>query len=238
MSLIKKFQDKPFKLLSIFGCIYLIFTILLNVFTGFSYSESILPFAKLISYVAEVLVLVLFVLTFFFCDNHYLYYVGVEILIFSNLYAGRIYGALFLSSLLLVLLVTEKQIFTLKNLIIYIGLEIAKLGLVIQYGVADFFNYVGLSLFYLCTIGCMNLLFRHAYSKKENTSLNLDDYKFTDRQKDCIKEIVLNNITIKALALNHNVSESAIKKDLANIYTELGITGKADLKALFIDYKF
>ena len=49
---------------------------------------------------------------------------------------------------------------------------------------------------------------------------------------------VVNNTTIKALAIDYNVSESAIKKDLSHIYTVLGITGKADLKALFIGYKF
>ena len=90
----------------------------------------------------------------------------------------------------------------------------------------------------MCTIGCLNLLFRHAYDKKESGAVSLDDYKLSDRQKDCIKEIVVNNTTIKALAINHNVSESAIKKDLAHIYSVLGITGKADLKALFIGYKF
>ncbi len=162
----------------------------------------------------------------------------MEILIFSDLYTGEIYTALFLSSLLLVLLITENRIISFRNLIIYIGLEIAKLGLVIQYGVVDFFNYFGLSLFSLCIIGCMNLLFRHAYNRKDNATFNIDNYKFSDRQKECIKEIVMDNVTIKALAINYNVRESAIKKDLAYIYNELGITGKADLKALFIDYKF
>jgi len=76
------------------------------------------------------------------------------------------------------------------------------------------------------------------YITTEPPSVNLDDLKLTDRQKNCIKEIVLNNTTIKALAIDYNVSESAIKKDLAHIYKVLGITGKADLKALFIDYKF
>lgn len=234
----KKFLDKPFRLLSVFGCIYMIITIALNLLTGFTYSDSIFPYAELISYFSELIVIILFVLTYFLCDIHYLYYIGVEILIFSNLYAGRIYASLFLSSILLVILVTEKKIITKRNLIIYAVIEIVKMIMVIPYGVSDFFNYIGLSLFYLCTVGCMNLLFRHAYSKKDSLTLNLDDYKFTERQKDCIKETVLNNITIKALALNHNVSESTIKKDLAHIYNELGIVGKADLKALFIDYKF
>ena len=102
----------------------------------------------------------------------------------------------------------------------------------------SFFEYVGISLFSLCTIGCLNLLFRHAYDKKESEPISLDDYKFSDRQKDCIKEIVLNNTTIKALAITHGVSESAIKKDLLHIYSVLGILGKADLKALFIGYEF
>ena len=76
------------------------------------------------------------------------------------------------------------------------------------------------------------------YDKKDSAPVRLEDYRLSDRQKDCIKEIVVNNTTIKALAINHNVSESAIKKDLSHIYTSLGITGKADLKALFIGYEF
>ncbi|MBP5752175.1 MAG: hypothetical protein J6W60_04865, partial [Treponema sp.] len=124
------------------------------------------------------------------------------------------------------------------RVIIYLAIEIIKLALVIPYGAKSFFEYFGITLFSVCTIGCLNLLFRHAYDKKESGAVSLDDYKLSDRQKDCIKEIVLNNTTIKALAINHNVSESAIKKDLAHIYSVLGITGKADLKALFIGYKF
>ena len=113
-------------------------------------------------------------------------------------------------------------------------LEVAKIALVVPYGVKTFFEYAGIVLFSLCTIGCINLLFRHAYDKKDAGKISLDDYKFTERQKDCIRETVLNNTTIKALAITHKVSESAIKKDLSHIYSVLGITGKADLKALFI----
>ena len=132
----------------------------------------------------------------------------------------------------------EKTRISKANLIIYLVLEIIKLLLVIPYGVRSFLEYIGISLFSLCTIGCINLLFRHAYDKKDSGSISLDDYRLSDRQKNCIKEIVVNNTTIKALAIDYNVSESAIKKDLAHIYNVLGITGKADLKALFIGYKW
>lgn len=234
----KNLIEKPFKLLSIFGCLYLLIVIVANLFTGFSYNESQMPYAKTIFLVSAGVSLLFCVLTFFFYNKHFLYYISIEIMILGNLYTGEIYVALFLSSLLLVILVTEKKIVSRINLIIYVSLEVIKLILVMPYGVTQFFNYVGLTLFYLCTIGCMNLLFRHAYSKKDNSHLTLDDLKLSDRQKNCIEEIVLNNTTIKALAINHNVSESAIKKDLAHIYKQLGITGKADLKALFIGYKF
>lgn len=232
------FLDKPFKLVSLVGSVYLIISIVLNIFTGFSYNKSVLPYSKLITFTTEGIAFVLCLLTFIFSTKHYLYYTSLEILIFGNLYTGEIYPSLFLSSLLLVLLVTEHKIMRKRNLILYSILEIGKLALVIPYGVTSFFNYVGLTLFYMCTIGCINLLFRHAYNRKDTTSINLDDYKLSDRQKNCIKEIVQNNTTIKALAIDYNVSESAIKKDLAHIYDTLGITGKADLKALFIGYKF
>ena len=132
----------------------------------------------------------------------------------------------------------ENKFVSKPKLIIYIALEVFKIILVVPYGVKTFFEYTGIILFSLCTIGCINLLFRHAYEKKDAGAINLDNYRFSDRQKDCIKEIVLNNTTIKALAINHKVSESAIKKDLSHIYNVLGITGKADLKALFIGYQF
>ena len=132
----------------------------------------------------------------------------------------------------------ENRLASRLKLGIYLALEVVKLALVIPYGVRSFFEYLGITLFALATIGCINLLFRHAYDKKDAGTINLDDYKFTERQLDCIKETVVNNTTIKALAINHNVSESAIKKDLAHIYSVLGITGKADLKALFIGYDF
>lgn len=234
----KKLLNKPFKLISIIGCFYVTVTIIINLFTGFSFQNSYYPFSKPITFIAEGIVLTLFVITCFLDAKHYLYFIGLEILVFLNLYTGNLYTALFISSILLVLLLTESMAISAKMIVIYTLIEIAKLALVIPYGVTEFFNYVGLTLFALCTIGCINLLFRHAYSKKNTETLSLEDLKLSDRQKNCIKEIVLNNTTIKALSIDYNVSESAIKKDLAHIYKQLGITGKADLKALFIDYKF
>lgn len=232
--MINELYKKPFRFVSIVGCIYLIISFVLNLFTGFSYKDSIYPFADVISFVFEAVAFVLFVLTIIFYNKHLLFYINLEILVFLNLYTANIYISLFLSSILLVLLLTEYESFSGVKIVVYSVVEILKLLMVIPYGVTEFFRYAGLTLFALCSIGFINLLFHHAYSKNDSVSISLDDYKFTDRQKDCIREIVLNNTTIKALAINHNVSESAIKKDLAHIYDVLGITGKADLKALFI----
>ena len=234
----KKFLDKPFRLMAIVGCVFIATMVILTVFTGFSYEQSVMPFAKIVSYAAATIAFILCALTFFFFEKHLFYYSALEILIFSNIYNGRIYTGLFLTAILFILLLLENRLASRTKLIIYLALEIIKILLVIPYGVRSFFEYFGISLFSLATIGCINLLFRHAYGKKETGTINLDDYRLSDRQKNCIKEIVVNNTTIKALAIDYNVSESAIKKDLAHIYSVLGITGKADLKALFIGYKF
>lgn len=236
--MINKLLNKPFKLISLIGCVYLIITIVLNIFTGYSFKNSYYPFSKLITFLAESIVLILFVITLFFNKSHYFYFAGIEILVFLNLYTGNIYTALFLSSVLLSLLLVERKSISGKNIAVYSSVELLKLIIVIPYGITELIYYIGLSLFTLCTIGCINLLFKHAYLRSDSPSINLNDYKFSDRQKNCIKEIVVNNTTIKALAINYKVSESAIKKDLAHIYKILGITGKADLKALFIGYKF
>ncbi|MCR4578721.1 MAG: hypothetical protein K5681_00075 [Treponema sp.] len=238
--LLKKFSDKPFRLMSIIGCLYLIINALLNIFTDFTYSTeaSLFPFSKPIFISAHIIAFLFCVLTFFLYTKHIFYYAGLELLIFVNLYIGEIYSALFMTSILFFLLLLDNKLTSKIHIFLYLLLELAKLAFVFPYGLPAFFEYIGISLFSLCTIACMNLLFRHAYNKKDSSSLSLDDYKFTDRQKDCIKETVLNNTTIKELAINHKVSESAIKKDLSHIYNVLGISGKADLKALFIDYKF
>lgn len=230
----KNFLDKPFRLMSIVGIVYIVLMLLLNFLTDFSYELSIMPYSKIVSYSAYGVGLVLCVLTLFFYNKHILYYAALELLIFSNLYTGRIYTSLFLTSILFILMLLENRLVAKRRLIVYIVLEVAKIALVVPYGVKTFFEYAGIVLFSLCTIGCINLLFRHAYDKKDAGKISLDDYKFTERQKDCIRETVLNNTTIKALAITHKVSESAIKKDLSHIYSVLGITGKADLKALFI----
>lgn len=236
--MIEEFYKKPFRFLSVVGCIYLIISIILNVLTGFGSEGSVYPYADTISLVVEGIALAVFILSIIFYNKHILFYVNLELLVFLNLYANNIYISLFLSSLLLVLLLTEYDYIPPAKIGFYVVLEVVKCCLVIPYGVTEFFRYVGLTLFAFCSIGFINLLFHHAYSQKDVSSISLDDYKFTDRQKDCIKEVVLNNTTIKALAITHKVSESAIKKDLAYIYDVLGITGKADLKALFIGYKF
>ena len=234
----KKFLDKPFRLMALTGCVYLIIMILMNIFTDFSYELSVMPFSRAVSYTAEVAALILCVLSFFLYTHHSIYNIALETLAFSYLYTGRIYTALFLTAILFILLLVENRLMSKVRLSVYLVLEVAKLALVIPYGVRSFFEYIGITLFSLATIGCINLLFRHAYEKKDAGEINLADYKFTARQIDCIKETVVNNTTIKALAITHNVSESAIKKDLAHIYSVLGIAGKADLKALFIGYKF
>ena len=233
-----KLLEKPFRLMAIVGGLFILSLVILTAFTEFSYEQSVMPFAKIISYAAAAVSFILCTLTFFFFEKHIFYYSALEILIFSNIYNGRIYTGLFLTAILFILLLLENRLSSKPRLIIYLVLEIIKLLLVIPYGVRSFFEYFGISLFSLATIGCINLLFRHAYSKKESGDINLDDYWLSDRQKNCIKEIVVNNTTIKALAIDYNVSESAIKKDLSHIYSVLGITGKADLKALFIGYKF
>ena len=236
--ILKKFLDKPFRLMSLIGCVYLIIMILLNIFTDFSYELSVMPYSRTVSYSAEGVALVLCVLSFIFYSKHFFYYAGMEVLILSNLYTGRIYTALFLTAILFVLLMIDNKLASRARLILFLAVEFIKLVLVVPYGARSFFEYIGISLFSLCSIGCINLLFRHAYDKKDSGTIKLEDYKFTARQLDCIKETVVNNTTIKALAITHNVSESAIKKDLAHIYNVLGITGKADLKALFIGYEF
>lgn len=233
----KDLFEKPFKLISLVGCVYIAILIALNLFTGFSYKHSLYPFAAPITYVADAAVFLLFLLTLIF-KTHFIYYIALEILVFVNLYDGVIYTALFVSSILLVLFLTENKKIKKRNILLYSLIALVKLGMIVPYGITEFLNYVALSLFAMCTIGCINLIFRHAYTKKDPAALNLDDYKLTERQKICIKEIVVNNTTIKALAIDFDVSESAIKKDLAHIYKVLGITGKADLKALFIDYDF
>ena len=234
----KKFLDKPFRLMALIGCAYLVIMLLLNICTDFSYELSIMPFSRIVSYSAQGLALLLCLISFFLYTHHSIYYIALETLTISYLYTGRIYTALFLTAILFVLLLLENRLASRLRLGIYLALEAVKLALVIPYGVRSFFEYLGITLFALATIGCINLLFRHAYDKKESGTINLDDYKFSKRQLDCIKETVVNNTTIKALAINHNVSESAIKKDLSHIYNVLGRTGKADLKALFIGYEF
>ena len=234
----KKFLEKPFRLMAIVGCVYILAMVILSVFTDLPEENSPMPFANIVFFAASAIAFILCTLTFFLFEKHIFYYSALEILVFSNIYNGRIYTGLFLTAILFILLLLENRLSSKPRLSIYLVLEAIKLILVIPYGARNFFEYIGISLFSLCTIGCINLLFRHAYDKKDSGAINLDDYRLSDRQKNCIKEIVVNNTTIKALAIDYNVSESAIKKDLAHIYNVLGITGKADLKALFIGYEF
>lgn len=236
--MLEKIYKNPFRLMSIAGCIYLLISFVTNFLTDFSYRDSIFPYANIICIIVEGLVLVIFALCIFFYNKHIIFYTGVELLVFLNIYTNNIYISLFLSSLVLVFILIDNTRISPVMIICYTIAEAVKLAMVVPYGANDFFRYFGLSLFALCSIVCINLLFHHAYSKNETEKLDLNDYKFSDRQKDCIKEIVVNNTTIKELAINHCISESAIKKDLAHIYKVFGITGKADLKALFIGYNF
>lgn len=233
-----KLLEKPYKLLSITGTAFAAALIVLNLISGYFTEGSVFPYAKAAVIAAEAASLVLFILSFIFSSSHVFYYSALELLVLHCLYAGKSYTALFLSSLLLALLMTDKILNRRLYLIIYTAQEILKAALVLPSGTTEFLYYAALDIFSICTICCINLLFHHVYDSRNTSRLDLESLKLTDRQKDCIKEIVLNNTTIKELAINHKVSESAIKKDLGTIYSTLGITGKADLKALFIDYRF
>ena len=63
-----------------------------------------------------------------FYHKHFLYYTGLEILVFSNLYTGRIYTALFMTSILFVLLLFEKRLASKRRLLIFLVIEVAKLA--------------------------------------------------------------------------------------------------------------
>ena len=57
--------DKPFRLMAIVGCVFILTMVILTVFTDFSYEQSVMPFAKIISYAAAAVAFILCTLTFF-----------------------------------------------------------------------------------------------------------------------------------------------------------------------------
>ena len=46
----KKLIDKPYRLMAVIGCVYLIIMGIVNGFTDFSYEQSVMPFSKIVSY--------------------------------------------------------------------------------------------------------------------------------------------------------------------------------------------
>ena len=72
--------------------------------------------------------------------NQFFYYAGLEILVFSYLYTGRIYTALFITSIMFILMLLENRLVSKRRLGLYIALEIAKVFLVVPYGVKTFFE--------------------------------------------------------------------------------------------------
>ena len=106
----KSFLDKPFRLMSIVGFVYLVIMLLLNLLTDFSYELSIMPYSRIVSYSAEGLALLFCILTFCFYNKHFFYYIALEILVFSNLYTGRIYTALFITSIMFILMLLESML--------------------------------------------------------------------------------------------------------------------------------
>ena len=116
----KSFLDKPFRLMSIVGFVYLVIMLLLNLLTDFSYELSIMPYSRIVSYSAEGLALLFCILTFCFYNKHFFYYIALEILVFSNLYTGRIYTALFITSIMFILMLLENRLVSKRKLSLYI----------------------------------------------------------------------------------------------------------------------
>ena len=72
---------------------------------------------------------------------------------------------------------------------------------------------------------------------KENPPVNLSDWNSGSDYKEKLASVV--KLGKKSDLFDYQYFfPDCIKKDLAHIYNVLGITGKADLKALFIGYKF
>ncbi len=165
--------------MSIAGCIYLLISNISSFLTDFSYKDSIYPYAKVVCITVEGIVLVIFALSIFFYNKHILFYTGIELLVFLNIYTNNIYISLFLSSIVLVFILIENTKVSPAMLISYSLGEVIKLAMILPYGLTDLFRYFALSLFAVCSIGCINLLFHHAYSKTESSKMNLEKEETT-----------------------------------------------------------
>ena len=135
--------------MAIVGSLFIIAILILNVFTGFSYEQCILPLPKVITYSALGLSLILCVLTLVFYNRHFLYFAALEVFALSNIYTGRIYTALFITSILFILLLVENRLASKLNLWFYLSIEVVKLVLTVPYGVRSF-----LASSRRCSSGC------------------------------------------------------------------------------------
>lgn len=227
----------------------------LNIVFGADFSPSIVPYTQIITPVINLSTSLISLFVFLFPNSKKVVFSTIFIQACYNVMTGFETVGIMLYSFLMLLLFCwgylrnnfKKKVFSL------IVIWFLVLFTVIPFGIERFIFAIGISILTFATYVCLyDILYDQLHflvSQVSVTSnqcklklpekggkLNLKELGLTERQIACVKYINTTNMTYKEIAEKLIISESAVKKDMQDLFKLFGVKNKETLKFLMIQY--
>ncbi len=229
---------------------------ILNLIYGANFSQSIIPFANIMTPIING-ICALLCLVFVFSSKKTL--ISLIVLITQSIYSVLTgYDLLGMFHFFLINLILFYNNFyntktKLKFISIYL-LWILLLTSLISFGIDRFIFAFAVSIFMTSAFIYIYFLIFKKFSflllKEKNSSfqkkisdllpgsiLDLSSFNLTERQTKCLVDCIYNNLSYKQIAEKIFISESVIKKEMQNIFEVFDVENKEQLKILLAPYK-
>lgn len=238
-------SHNPLKLISIAGLLSLIDIFFININYNFFYQYSYIPNAHIITPIIDLICVNICLITLFFNNLNFLYFIGFCLLSIENLINGNeIIGAILI--FVIITLLISNGFFhsnsTLKFTFIFI-LWVLSIILILPHGILRLVTYIKTTLTLILIYTSCYFLIRNNFTptSASKTALNknknycdLIHYgKLSERQKKCLKILIENpDYKFSNIASILNISESSVKKDMKCIYKTFNISSLPELKKI------
>ncbi len=246
----------PFRILALSGCVTAGVEIVFNLISGADVAESIIPHTSTVSIWINGLSLIIGIIFIFnphwFLLLYSILFVQSLFLVFIGFEAVGIFMYVFLN-MLLFCKGFFKTYFRLK-----IAFSFGIWGLVLFSLISFGWNRVCfgavISIFVFCIYMCIYYLLKDEISyflpginisktesacvlPEKGSSLCLQELGLTERQCGCIKACLKGSESYKEIGERYCVSESAIKKEMADLFRFFGVKNREMLRILLSQYK-
>lgn len=250
-----KSTPNPFRLLALSGFLALFTGTTLNILFGSDFPESIIPNTLIVTPVINGICTFLSFILIFLPENIPLMCSILLVECIYDVLTGFDMLGLFLFSFMNLILFCKGFFKTQpkKKAIILTGGWLLLLTTLLPFGLERFIFAIAVSFFMFCAYICIYHLLidklsyllpdvaectlKATYTLPEPGSrLNLQSLGLTDRQCGCIKAVITTTSSYREIGEKYFVSESAIKKEMSQIFRCFGVKNREMLRLLLMQY--